>query len=241
MPLGPATVSLLSAASLLFLFADEPSWKKTAIPQWSDQDAHAILADSPWVGSVKLQKVRNLSKFERRDGGNMSAGVPETGGLFSAEGLLALASIFDPQTAALAKQLAHRLEPDLGSVWVRWESALPVRAAEMKIGESGAPAWDGDYYAVAVYDVLPPFHWNLANELKGDAYLARNKKKDLRPARVVVVPRDQGNVTVVYLFPRSAEITQKDGSIRFVAQIGRLFISQFFFPGEMEFMGRPEL
>lgn len=239
--MGPATLTLLSAASVLFLFSEPPAWKQKAIPQWSEQDAHEILADSPWVGSVKLQKVRNLSKFERRDGGNMSAGVPETGGLFSVEGLLALTGIFDPRTATLAKELAHRLEPDLGSVWVRWESAMPVRAAEMKIGEAGTPAWEGDYYAIAVYDVLPPFRWNLANELKGDAYLARDKKKDLRPARVVVFPRDQGNVTVVYLFSRSAEITQKEGSIRFVAQIGRLFISRFFFPGEMEFMGKPEL
>jgi hypothetical protein len=239
--MGPAMLTLLSAASVLFLFSDDPSWKQKAIPQWNDQDAHTILADSPWVGSVKLQKVRNLTKFERRDGGNFEAGVPQTGGLFSSEGLMALAGIFDPRTAALAKELAHRLEPELGSVWVRWESALPVRAAEMKIGEVGSPAWDGDYYAIAVYDVLPPFHWNLANELRGDAYLARDKKKDLRPARVVVIPRDQGNITAVYLFPRSAEITPKDSSIRFVAQIGRLFISQFFFPREMEFMGMPQL
>lgn len=239
--MGPTAFYLLSAASCLFLFSDQPAWKQKAIPQWNDQDAAAILADSPWVGSVKLQKVRNLSKFERRDGGNWEAGTPQTGGMFSPEGLMALAGIFDPKTAALANELAHRLEPELGSVKVRWESALPVRAAEMKIGEAGAPAWDGDFYAVAVWDVLPPFHWNLANELKGDAYLGRDKKKDLRPARVVVLPRDQGNVTVVYLFPRSAEITQKDGSVRFVAQIGRLFISRFFFPKDMEFMGMTEL
>lgn len=239
--MGPTTVHVLTVVSVLFLAGDEPAWKQKAIPQWDAEDAHAILAESPWVGSVKLQKVRNLTKFERRDGGNFSAGVPETGGMFSAEGLMALAGIFDPKTAALAKELAHRLEPELGSVWVRWESAMPVRAAEMKIGENGAPAWDGDYYAIAVWDVEPPFHWNLANELKGDAYLAREKKKDVRPARVVVLPRDEGLVTVVYLFPRTAEITQKDRDIRFVAQIGRLFISRFFFPGEMEFMGRPEL
>jgi hypothetical protein len=44
-----------------------------------------------------------------------------------------------------------------------------------------------------------------------------------------------------YLFARTAEITKKDCNVRFVAQIGRLFLSQFFFPEEMEFQGKPEL
>ncbi|HXP83631.1 MAG TPA: hypothetical protein VN841_02870 [Bryobacteraceae bacterium] len=76
-------------------------------------------------------------------------------------------------------QRARRFQPDLGNVVVRWESALPVRAAERKVGEAGAPVWQGDYYTIAVYDVAPPYHWNLANELKGLAFLKRDKKKDL--------------------------------------------------------------
>jgi hypothetical protein len=63
----------------------------------------------------------------------------------------------------------------------------------------------------------------------------------VKPSRVEIVHRPKGLITVVYLFPRSAEISPKDGPIRFVAQIGRLFISQFFFPQEMEFMGSPQL
>jgi hypothetical protein len=124
---------------------------------------------------------------------------------------------------------------------VRWESALPIRAAELKAGATGLPAWQGDYYAIAVYDVAPPFRWNLANELKDIAFLKRDKKKDLKPSRVEIQRHDNGLMTVVYLFPRSAEITRKDSNVRFVAQIGRMFVSQFFFPGEMEFQGKPEL
>jgi hypothetical protein len=138
-------------------------------------------------------------------------------------------------------ELAHRLRNDLGNVVIRWESALPIRAAEQKAGEVGAPAWEGSYYAIAVYDVQPPYRWNLANELKGLAFLKRDKKKDVKPARVQVIPRDNGLVTVVYLFPRTAEITKRDSNIRFTAQIGRLFISQFFFPEDMQFQGQPEL
>ena len=236
---------LLVIASVVLLRGDDPSlkpktWEQKAIPEWDFQDAQQILAESPWVKNVKLERVRDLSQFERRDGGNWDAGIAPGGGLSSA-GLLALAGVFDPHTEALVLDLIHHMQTEMGNVKVRWESALPIRAAELKAGEVGAPAWDGDFYAIAVYDVKPPFRWNLANELKGLAHLGRDKKKDVKPARVEIVPRDNGLVTVVYLFPRSAEITRKDPSIRFVAQIGRLFVSQFFFPEEMEFMGKPEL
>jgi hypothetical protein len=241
---SPAVLKRLGLLAFAFivlpLSGDDPAWMEKPIPQWDDQDAKQVLADSPWVKSVKLEKVRDLSVFARRDGGDWDAGIAPGGGLAGA-GLAALLGVLDPQSEALAIELSRRLQSELGSVAVRWESALPVRAAEQKEGELGSPMWDGNYYAIAVYDVHPPFHWNLANELKDVAFLKRDKKKDVKPARVQILPRDNGLITVVYLFPRSAEITRKDPNIRFVAQIGRLFVSQFFFPEDMQFLGKPEL
>jgi len=221
------------------LAADDPSWNNKPIPQWNDEDAKQVLSDSPWVKNVKLERVRDLSKFERRDGGNISAGVPPYVGVFWLD-LSGLAGVFGSNSEEAAIRRARRLVPDLGNVVVRWESALPVRAAEQKVGGVGVPAWQGDYYAIAVYDIAPPFHWNLANELKGDAFLKRNHKKDLKPSRVEVLSHPSGLVTVVYLFPRSADITKKDGSAQFVAQIGRLFVSQFFVLDDMQFAGKLE-
>jgi hypothetical protein len=238
-------LSLLAVTSAVLLsgrpFAgDDSTWKEKSIPQWDDQDARQILSDSPWVKSVKLERVRDLSKFQRRDGGNLSAGVPPYVGTFWLD-LSGLSGLFGANPEAVAMERARRWQPDLGNVVIRWESALPVRAAERKTGEVGAPVWNGDYYAISVYDVEPPFHWNLANELKGLAFLKRDKKKDLKPSRVEILPHDNGLMTVVYLFPRSAEITGNDSNVRFVAQIGRLFVSQFFFPEDMQFQGKPEL
>lgn len=67
---------LLAIASAVLLSGDDPSWKEKSIRQWDDQNAKQVLDDSPWVKSVKLERVRDLSKFESRDGGNMSAGNP---------------------------------------------------------------------------------------------------------------------------------------------------------------------
>jgi hypothetical protein len=223
---------LLTFGAALVLTADEPAWKSKPIAQWNEQDAQQVLAGSPWSKNVKLDQVRDLSVAERRDGGNWEASEGHGVGLAGID-------IFHPARAAAAIARAHA-KPDLGFVTVRWESALPVHAAELKTGETGFADWQGDYYAIAVSDIMPPFRWNLANQLKGVAFLKRDKKKDLRPKRVQILAHDNGLVTVVYLFSRSAEITRKDRSVQFAAQIGRLYISQFFFPGDMEFEGNPE-
>jgi hypothetical protein len=235
---------LLIVAPVTVLMGQDPAspettWQDKTIPQWNDHDAKQVLADSPWVKSVKLERVRDLSKFQRRDGGNMSVGVPLYVGSFWLD-LSALSGLFGSNGESPEVAFARRFVPDPGNVMVRWESALPVRAAEQKVGEASAPVWQGDYYAITVYDVTPPFHWNLANELKGIAYLSRDKKKDLKPSRVQILPRKNGLIGVVYLFSRSAGITANDSNVRFVAQIGRLFISQFFFPEDMRFQGKTE-
>jgi hypothetical protein len=220
-------------AALLTARADSPSWKDAPVPQWSDEDAKQLLADSPWAKNVHLDKVRNLSLFERRDGGDWEAGIPSGIGMAT---LGLLADWRDIEAVEHAYAVAN-----IGSVLVRWESAPPVRAAEAKVGETAVPGSLDDYYAIAVHDMRPPFRWNLANQLKGVAFLKRDKKKDLKPARVVVLAKANGLATFVYLFPRSVEITKKDRSLAFVAQIGRLFVSVHFFPADMRLAGELQL
>jgi hypothetical protein len=182
---------------------------------------------------VHLDKVRNLSPFERRDGGDWEAGIPSGVG-FAELGLFADWRDIEAVEHAYAVS-------NLGSVTIRWESALPVRVAASKVGETSLAGGLDDYYAIAVHDLRPPFRWNLAKELRGVAFLKRDNKKDLKPARVLVVPRQNGLATLVYLFPRSVEITRKDRSLLFVAQVGRLFISTKFIPEEMWLQGQLQL
>jgi len=213
--------------------AADSSWKERPIPQWNEEDAKQVLADSPWVKYVTPQPLRDLSEAERRDSGNWEASVGHGVGL-------AGTGLFGRRRAAEAIARAHA-KPPLGTVLVRWESALPIRAAEQKTGETGVPTVDRDHYAIAVYDIPTPNRWNLANELKGVAFLKRDKKKNLKPSRVEILRQASGTATVINLFPRSAEITARDGRIEFVAQIGRLFVSQFFYIQEMQLQGKLEL
>jgi hypothetical protein len=228
---------LFSLAAILLVAADsspiDSSWKDKPIQQWSQEDAKHVLTDSPWSKLITPQRVRDLSPDERRNGGDMQAGVGKGVG-FAGIGLLG------PRRQAEALARAHN-KPAPDPVIIRWESARPVRAAEQKAGETDVPNVDDAHYAIVVYDIFTPKRWNLANELKGIAFLKRDNKKDLKPSSVEILRQDDGTATIVYLFPRTAEITRKDGRLLFVAQIGRLFVSQFFYTEQMQLQGQLEL
>lgn len=224
---------LLPFAAFLSAAADSPTWTAKPVSDWSNADAQVVLDQSPWAKSVPLRQVRNLSKAERRDGGDWEAGIGPTVGL---DGL----GIFGPTLADAAIARVHQ-KPNLGNVMVRWESSLPIRAAQTRLGLRDALAAPEAYYAIAVYDVLTPTRWGTANELKGVSYLRREKKKDIKPVHVEIMRHDDGFATVVYLFPRTSEITSKDKTLEFVAQIGRLFIAEYFFTDDMQYQGRLEL
>lgn len=209
------------------------SWKDRPVAQWSADDAKQVLTDSPWVKQVTPQNVRDLSPDERREGGNMEASPGKGVGL---AGL----GIFGPRRQAEAIARAH-YKPTPDAVMVRWESATPVRAAEQKLGETDVPMIDNDHYAIVVYDILTPKRWNLDRELKGIAFIRRDNNKSIKPSRVEILRQDDGKATLVYLFPRKVEISKKDGRLEFVAQIGRLFVSQFFYTWQMQLDGELEL
>ena len=127
---------------------------------------------------------------------------------------------------------------------LRWESALPVRLAELKSHEVEPPTLAGDGYSIAVYGVpggdFKGDPKRLGEPLKNLAALKREGKKDVKPSSVEVF--QQGNsIVVVYLFPLSAEISRKDQRIQFEAHIGRIVFIQTFELSEMEFAGKLEL
>jgi len=129
-------------------------------------------------------------------------------------------------------------------VLVRWETALPVRTAQLKVGEIAPPTLEGDGYRVAVYGIPGPLPkgdpQKLGAPFKQAAALTREGKKDVKPSRVEVFQREDGLV-VVFLFPLSAEISTKDALVGFHAQIGRIVVRQTFDVHEMYFHGQLEL
>jgi len=210
--------------------AGEPAWKTKDATQWSREEAQQVLSNSPWVHMTEIQILRSLSESQMRDAGKM--------GMTHGVGLEALEpSIF--LGTGTGKRLIKQ-PPARATLMVRWESAPVVRSAEMKTSDKRAPTWDGDYYAIAVYGV-PGLEdqKTLPVELKKSAYLKRGTK-DLKPAHVDLLFEDR-LATVVYLFPRTQQITPADKKVWFVTQIGQLFLEQIFDLNEMQFQGKLEL
>jgi Spy/CpxP family protein refolding chaperone len=216
------------------LLATDPTWREKPISQWDPEEAKQVLTDSPWAKSLTPQWVPDsTNEFARRDTGDWQAGRVDGIG-FAGIGL------FGSARAAEAIARAHA-KPDPGTVVVRWESALPVRAAVKKAGETGGPRLDDDHYAIVIHDIPVTGRPNVARELKNIAYLKRGKVKNLKPSSVEILAGSDGLETVVYLFPRTEEISKRDGWLQFVAQIGRLFVTLNFYPGDMQIRGELEL
>jgi hypothetical protein len=223
--------------------AADPDWKSKPAAEWTDEDARQLLARSPWTKENRAVITRRLTEDQLREGGQM--GQPLGPGNENVDpkgsGPKVSPNIF---TGAGGDDRSVRSRPQGITLKLRWESALPVRLAELKSHEADPPTLAGDGYRIAVYGI-PSGNFKddpkrLGEPLKNLAALKREGKKDVKPVSVEVFSADDGMV-VVYLFPLSAEITPKDGQVQFAAQIGRIVVFQNFVLSEMQFMGKLEL
>ena len=216
--------------------ATEPAWSTKPVADWTEQDARQILEASPWAKTVVAGIARRETEAERREGGNM--GQPHGIGYdgiddrkFHPE---ALGNPFGGAPLATEPTRVIRL-------LVRWESALPVRAAEFKTHESGPPTSSDEGYTIAVYGVPGNYFKgdpkSLGEPFKNTAVLRRDGKKDVKPASFEVFQLE-GGAAVVYRFPPSAEISSHDTIVEFSALIGRLQVSQMFHSDQMQFQGK---
>ncbi len=230
--------SWLIPCSAALLIAAAPVWKDKPIASWSDDDTKQILTHSAWAKPVLAGIVRRQTEDERREGGNMGqpTGVGYDGVDRRRAQPVAPGSLL-PAPAALIRSQGIRL-------LVRWESALPIRAAELKAHVPDPPTLSDDGYSIAVYGVPSSFAKgdpaSLGKPLKELAFLRREGKKDVKPSSVEVFELED-SVAVVFLFPLSAEIGKRDAIVEFDALIGRIHVLQDFNLEEMQFQGKLEL
>ena len=218
----------------VLLMAADPSWTSKPLQQWTAADAKQILIGSPWVKKATPAPLPNVSEAARRQSGRMGGG--------QGVGIEALTPAALTGGGSKTPPPSRRRLRGPSPLEVRWESALPVREAEKTAHEEDPPAWDGEMYAIAVYDVpgLDLDSKGLSAELKRAAFLKLGKK-ELRAIRVDVLPQEGGLATVLFLFPRSLEITPRVDRVEFTTVFGRLSVTQDFYPREMQFQGKLEL
>lgn len=211
---------LLIAASL---FADD-SWKSKPVSQWTDAETRQVLTDSPWAAMVTPTVKKESRQSVNRSGG-LGVGPVGIGGM----GRRRTPPPPDPSENTPAEAQPFNM---------RWESALPIREAELKARETTAPAVDENHYAIAIYGLSNKYAKESPEHLKNQATLKRDGQKDLKPSSVDVIPREDG-VVVVFFFPRSKELTGTQAE--FNAQIGPYQFSQQFHLDLMLYQGKMEL
>jgi hypothetical protein len=228
------------------LSAADATWKTKPAPQWTEDDARQILNNSPWARAITAGLARRQSEDELRDGGQMGQpkGIGYDGVDPKGTGPKLPNKVTDIFVPAPNGGRSVRSTVQGISLRLRWESALPVRLAELKSHEFDPPTLEADGYKIAVYGI-PGGNFKgdpkkLGDPLKEGAILRREGKKDVKPSSVEVFPYPDG-WAAVYVFPSSAEISAKDKQVEFEAHIGRIVVTQLFDLSEMVFQGKLEI
>ena len=235
------TLGIVIAAAILL--AADPVWKTTPAARWTEEDVRQILTKSPWARVVRGTVTRRLTEDQLREAGQMGqpTGIGYDGVDAKGSGPVVSPNVF--QGPGGDDRSARSINQPI-TLAIRWETALPVRLAELKSHDEEPPVLEGDGYRVAVYGVpggkLKGEPEQLGEPLKNFAALKRDGKKDVKPLRVEVFQRNR-ELVIVYLFPWTAEITAKDRRLEFQARVGRIVLSQDFDLAEMEFQGKLEL
>jgi hypothetical protein len=235
-----------------------PAWKDKQIPDWTDADAKQLLADSPWAKSVTPTSDKPLEKKPTQSGARKRFGIGGFGigrrGASSdpassdstSSSSSSTSSSSSSQGSGATSSSSNQASADqpLPTLRLRWESALPVREAELKSRDTGALAVDENHYAIAVYGIptktVKDDSKKFAEQLKAQAAIKRDGKEDIKPSSVEIRVREDGPV-ILYLFPRTEEITWRDHEIEFSAQVGPLKFKQSFQSDDMRFHGTLEL
>jgi len=261
--LGKCALTLIPATVLL-LAADQ-AWKNKQVSEWNDDDAKQVLTDSPWTKTVTPAVMPATGQTGNRGGGlGMPGGMGRRGGMGYPGGGYPGGGGGYPgggggypgggggypsgggypgggtdQTGTTNGSGSTTNQPP--TLTVRWESALPVRAAELKTKDNNAPTLDEQHYAIAVYglpsQVTSGNVQQFQDQLKKQASIKRDGKKDLKPSSVEVLQRENGPV-IVYMFPKTKEITQDDKRVEFDAQIRRYQLTQSFYTEDMSYQGK---
>ena len=230
-------------ASATWLVAADQVWESKPTSQWTEEDARQVLTKSLWAKATRAAITRRLTEEQLREGGQtgLLQGIGNEGVDPKGSGPKVSPNIL---TGPGGGDRSPRSLPQSITLQLRWENALPVRLAELKLHEMEPPALPGDGYSIAVYGIpgggFKGTPERLGQPLKNLAFLKRAGKKDVRPVRVEVFQRENGAVAV-YLFPLSAEINKTDHRVQFEAQIGRIVLTQDFDLSGMEFLGKLQL
>jgi len=243
----------------LLVFAADP-WNKSS-QKWTRDDAQRVLTASPWAALAK-------PTFDDDDDNRIEEQAAPLPGAAQA-GVAGARGATDGHWDGGVGKMRRGSLPTL-PILIRWDSALPVREATAKLGNSAA-AQDtsatsvGDDqaakdYVITVVGLVPAKRYRDQGQLSGTSRSddtvdghdpeellegLMSSTRLLRHGRPALAPENvklDGATGVVHIFfPRTDPILPSDKDIVFATQFGALTVRQAFRLKDMTYQGRLEL
>src|SRR5665213_2053756 len=226
-------VSLFCIFSLTLAAAD--FWQSKPYTGWSNKDLQKIMTNSPWARTFTLSPGSPAA-----GGGSDSAPAPisEGGGGRGGRGGRGKGGPDVPSPGG----------PPALDIVARWQSALPLRQAFVRLRYGAEAATSSD--AKAILDQAEPAYVvilsgplqsllrgnpeDLKTALMNATFLTAKGKSDLKPADVKI-DKTSKTEQVIFSFPRTTPYTIEDREIDLNTKLGALPIKYKFHPKDMVF------
>jgi hypothetical protein len=269
------TILLLISVSSATLLIAAPSWQKKDFSQWTADDAKKILSDSPWAKTVQVLTGKTTAEMQQPSsnapGNTISSakrylisptpdgygvGTPQMNG--SSGGGAQSQQSQQPQGGGAAGTGQPGQGPQAGAepaapqgvpVVVDWESAVPVRLAELKLKSGGSQPSQADIeqakkpvdsYMVALVGVPGAPKQGEEQELASSATITAKGKQPIQATSAKEQAMTGGTRAIIFTFPKTQQITDDDKSVQFQEKKGALpsDVKQSFKLKDMHYDGK---
>ncbi len=250
---APALLILLAAA----VYAAQP-WSKDS-SQWTTEDAQRVLDASPWAQPAS-------AFFATPETQEQAPAGPLPGA--AQAGMAGPRGISDGHWDGGVGRIPTGALPSL-SVTIRWDSALPVRQAFLRLQSNSAtgsppytPAQAQKDYIITVLGLVPARGYRSAGQLPSRSRSDDDSTTDVRDPEQMLeglmaqsrlmarghkpiapedVKLDSATGTLHLFFPRNESIDLKDKEVVFGTRFGSMTIQKQFRLKDMTYRGKLEL
>ena len=228
--------AVLPFAPSTFSWSKDEFWNSNDPSQWTEKETTQLLTHSPWAKQTSLESQSNAMGFPESGGmggggmggrGGMGGGGRGGGGMGGGGGL---GGGGGGMGGGRGRQSGGSM-PDVHAI-VRWESAMPVVAAEKKsalpeaaqaylISLSGLPLRQTALQNGSTDDDSEDRMGRIEDRMKRSTSLERKGKDPISPDHVQYSETVDGD-TFLFSFPRSGNaITPEDKEVTFIAHYNR--------------------
>lgn len=239
-------VLMLTLLSLAVLLLAAPAWEKKDFSQWTTEDAKKILSDSPWAKTIHLN-IGSMAAPAGATGAKQYLVAPTANGegpQRGASGGGQMGGAGQQQSQQPMPGSASQNEmgrpgqtpgqnPQAGSepamqqgvpVVVEWESAVPVRLAELKLksGDSQPSQADveqakkpSENYIIALVGVPGQPKEGEEKDMATSATITPKNKQSIQATSVKEQAISGGTRAIIFTFPKAQPITEDDKTVQF--------------------------